>query len=48
MNFYKKADIKTRSSFDSFSDTEEKFDKRLAERAQENKPVLYSREIEIN
>ena len=48
MNFYKKADLKTRSSFDSFSQSEEKFDKRLAERAQENKPVLYSREIEIN
>jgi hypothetical protein len=47
MNFYKKADKQTRSSFDSFSQSEERFDKRLAERAQEHKPVLYSREIEI-
>lgn len=48
MNFYKKQVSKTRSSFDSFSQSEEKFDKRLAEKAQEHKPVLYSRDIEIN
>lgn len=48
MNFYRKVENKTRSSFDSLSETEVKFDKRLAERAQERKPVLYSREIDIN
>ena len=46
MNFYKKVEPKTRSSFDSLSESEDKFDKRLAERAQDHKPVLYSREIE--
>lgn len=48
MNFFKKADNKTRSSYDTDSISEEKFDKRLAERAQEHKPTLYSREIEIS
>ena len=47
MNFYRKKDNKTRSSFDSFSETEERFDKRLAEKAQLHKPTLYSKEIEI-
>jgi hypothetical protein len=48
MNFYKKYDNKTRSSYDSFSQHDEKFDKRLAERAQQHKPTLYSKEIDIN
>lgn len=47
MNFYRKAENKTRSSFDSLSEMEEKFDKRLAERAQEHKPVLYLSLIHI-
>jgi len=47
MNFYRRVDVKSRSSFDSFSQADDPFDKRLAERAQERKPALYSREIEI-
>mmetsp|Transcript_17431 Transcript_17431/g.17169 ORF Transcript_17431/g.17169 Transcript_17431/m.17169 type:complete len:288 (-) Transcript_17431:32-895(-) len=45
MNFYKKGELRGDSSFDSFSVSEEKFDKKLANRAQEKKPTLYSREI---
>lgn len=48
MNFYRKADLRSRSSFDSFSSAEEPFTKRLASRAQKRKPILYSKEIEIN
>mmetsp|Transcript_27115 Transcript_27115/g.23980 ORF Transcript_27115/g.23980 Transcript_27115/m.23980 type:complete len:172 (+) Transcript_27115:582-1097(+) len=48
MNFYRKGETKTRSSFDSFSESEEKFQTRLADRAQDHKPTLYSREIDID
>lgn len=44
MNFYRRSDNKPNSSFDSFSVSEEKFDKKLASRAHEGL-TLYSREI---